>query len=66
MHTLSSRNRSFCRGIFRIHQFEKIEQFCITSPENSWDEHKEMINTAEDFYKALGAYQDTHMRSSSF
>lgn len=25
-------------GIFRIHQFEKIEQFVITTPENSWAE----------------------------
>ncbi len=24
-------------GIFRVHQFEKIEQFSITSPENSWE-----------------------------
>jgi seryl-tRNA synthetase len=23
-------------GIFRVHQFEKVEQFCITTPENSW------------------------------
>lgn len=29
-------------GIFRIHQFEKVEQFCITAPENSWDMHTEM------------------------
>ena len=24
-------------GIFRVHQFEKIEQFCITDPASSWD-----------------------------
>ena len=23
-------------GIFRVHQFEKVEQFCITEPEKSW------------------------------
>ncbi|KZV55270.1 serine--tRNA ligase [Dorcoceras hygrometricum] len=42
-------------GIFRVHQFEKLEQFCITSPnENeSWDMHEEMIKNSEDFYKAL-------------
>jgi len=40
-------------GIFRVHQFEKIEQFCLTSPETSWDMHEEMIKTAEDFYQSL-------------
>ncbi|GJN30591.1 hypothetical protein PR202_gb18906 [Eleusine coracana subsp. coracana] len=43
-------------GIFRVHQFEKIEQFCITSPNgnDSWEMHEEMIKNAEDFYKELG------------
>jgi len=41
-------------GIFRIHQFEKLEQFCITSPEESWAMHEEMIATCEEFYQALG------------
>lgn len=40
-------------GIFRIHQFEKVEQFCITKPEDSVQMHDEMIATAEAFYKAL-------------
>ncbi|KAL3315196.1 Serine--tRNA ligase, cytoplasmic [Cichlidogyrus casuarinus] len=44
------------RGIFRVHQFEKIEQFCITSPHDnlSWDMFHEMIANAEEFYQALG------------
>jgi len=43
------------RGIFRVHQFEKIEQFCVTSPKEdiSWKMMDEMINNAEDFYKIL-------------
>ncbi|KAJ3674711.1 hypothetical protein LUZ60_005327 [Juncus effusus] len=43
-------------GIFRVHQFEKIEQFCITSPNDndSWDMHEEMLKNSEDFYKELG------------
>ncbi|KAF5842492.1 hypothetical protein DUNSADRAFT_6736 [Dunaliella salina] len=43
-------------GIFRIHQFEKVEQFCITSPEgnSSWDAMEEMLGNAEAFYSALG------------
>lgn len=46
------------RGIFRVHQFEKVEQFCITSPETSWEMMDDMINNAEEFVKSLGlAYQ---------
>ena len=40
-------------GIFRVHQFEKVEQFCLTTPEKSWEMHEEMIKIAEDFYKGL-------------
>ncbi|KAG6511542.1 hypothetical protein ZIOFF_029610 [Zingiber officinale] len=42
-------------GIFRVHQFEKIEQFCITSPNDndSWEMHEEMLKNSEDFYKEL-------------
>lgn len=36
-------------GIFRIHQFEKVEQFVICSPEDSWKMHDEMIAAAEEF-----------------
>jgi seryl-tRNA synthetase len=44
------------RGIFRVHQFEKVEQFCITSPHDnqSWKMFEEMIGNAEEFYKKLG------------
>jgi len=43
------------RGIFRVHQFEKVEQFVLTSPhENkSWECFYEMIDAAENFYKTL-------------
>lgn len=40
-------------GIFRVHQFEKVEQFCITTPEESWKMHEEMIKIAEEFYQGL-------------
>uniref|UniRef100_A0A4W5JE15 Serine--tRNA ligase, cytoplasmic n=1 Tax=Hucho hucho TaxID=62062 RepID=A0A4W5JE15_9TELE len=44
------------RGIFRVHQFEKIEQFVFASPHDnkSWEMMDEMIGTAEEFYQALG------------
>lgn len=43
-------------GIFRIHQFEKVEQFCITSPDGnaSWEMMEEMLNNSEEFYQSLG------------
>ncbi|KAH6563282.1 hypothetical protein BASA50_002368 [Batrachochytrium salamandrivorans] len=41
-------------GIFRVHQFEKIEQFVITHPEKSWEMHDEMIKVAKEFYQSLG------------
>mmetsp|Transcript_1760 Transcript_1760/g.3916 ORF Transcript_1760/g.3916 Transcript_1760/m.3916 type:complete len:470 (-) Transcript_1760:59-1468(-) len=41
------------RGIFRVHQFEKIEQFVVTHPDDSWAEHQRMINMAEEFYQSL-------------
>lgn len=43
-------------GIFRVHQFEKIEQFCITSPNgnDSWEMHEEMLKNSEEFYQQLG------------
>ncbi|KAH3660464.1 hypothetical protein OGAPHI_007050 [Ogataea philodendri] len=41
-------------GIFRVHAFEKVEQFCITEPEKSWAEFDRMISNSEEFYKSLG------------
>ena len=41
------------KGIFRVHQFDKIEQFVFSRPEDSWDEHEKMLKIAEDFYKEL-------------
>lgn len=41
-------------GIFRVHQFEKVEQFVITEPEKSWEEFDKMITYSEEFYQSLG------------
>merc|ERR1712192_46526 len=40
-------------GIYRVHQFDKVEQFCLTDPEKSWEMHEEMIKTSEEYYQAL-------------
>lgn len=44
------------RGIFRVHQFEKVEQFVLTSPHDnaSWEAMDEMIGNAETFCQQLG------------
>ncbi|XP_068720379.1 serine--tRNA ligase, cytoplasmic-like [Montipora capricornis] len=44
------------RGIFRVHQFEKVEQFVICSPldDISWQMFDEMIGNAEEMNQALG------------
>ena len=42
------------KGIFRVHQFEKIEQFVFARPEDSRVEHEIMLETTEEFYQLLG------------
>jgi seryl-tRNA synthetase len=41
------------KGIFRVHQFEKVEQFVFSRPEDSWKEHEQLISNAEEIFQAL-------------
>ena len=41
------------KGIFRVHQFDKIEQFVFSKPEDSWKEHEKLLSIAEEFYQKL-------------
>ncbi|XP_954923.1 seryl-tRNA synthetase, putative [Theileria annulata] len=41
------------RGIFRVHQFQKVEQFVVCTPENSIQEHEQMVKFSEEFYRSL-------------
>lgn len=41
------------KGIFRVHQFEKVEQFIFSRPEESWKEHERMLSIVEEFYQKL-------------
>jgi seryl-tRNA synthetase len=41
-------------GIFRVHQFEKVEQFVITDPAKSWEMFETMLANSEGFYQSLG------------
>lgn len=41
------------KGIFRVHQFDKIEQFVFSRPEDSRKEHEKMLAASEEFYQSL-------------
>jgi len=40
-------------GIFRVHRFEKVEQFIFCKPEDSWKYHEELMTNSEEIYKDL-------------
>jgi seryl-tRNA synthetase len=42
------------RGMVRVHQFNKVEQFSLTRPEDSWDEHERLLANTEELVVALG------------
>jgi seryl-tRNA synthetase len=42
------------KGIFRVHQFEKVEQFVYSRPEESEPQHERMLAVTEEFYEKLG------------
>lgn len=41
------------KGIFRVHQFEKVEQFIFSRPEDSWKLHEELLHNVEEFFQSL-------------
>ena len=41
------------KGIFRVHQFEKVEMFIFSQPEDSWKLHEELIQNVEEFFQSL-------------
>lgn len=41
------------KGIFRVHQFEKVEQFIFSRPEQSWEEHERLLANAEELFQLL-------------
>jgi seryl-tRNA synthetase len=42
------------RGMIRVHQFNKVEQFAFTRPEDSWDEHERLLANTEELVQGLG------------
>ena len=41
-------------GMIRVHQFNKVEQFSLTRPEASWDEHEFLLANTEELVRELG------------
>ena len=41
------------RGMIRVHQFNKVEQFSLTRPEDSWNEHDLLLANTEELVKEL-------------
>jgi len=46
----------YTKGLFRVHQFNKIEQFVFSLPEQSWEIHEEIQQNCEDLYQGLGLH----------
>jgi seryl-tRNA synthetase len=41
------------KGLFRVHQFNKVEQFIFCKPEDSWKFHEELIQNSEELFQKL-------------
>jgi seryl-tRNA synthetase len=46
----------YTKGLFRVHQFNKIEQFIFCLPEQSWALHEELQQNCEQLYQQLGLH----------
>jgi seryl-tRNA synthetase len=42
------------RGMIRVHQFNKVEQFVLTRPEESWDELELLLANTEELVREVG------------
>jgi len=46
----------YTKGLFRMHQFNKVEQFIFCLPEQSWELHEELQRNCEELYQKLGLH----------
>jgi seryl-tRNA synthetase len=46
----------YTKGLFRTHQFNKVEQFIFCLPDQSWQFHEELQKNSEDLYQKLGLH----------
>ena len=45
-------------GIWRVHQFTKVEQIIIARPEDSWELHEELLKNCTDLWDSLGIHYE--------
>jgi len=46
----------YTKGLFRVHQFNKIEQFVFCLPEDSWEWHEKLQENVEALLQQLGLH----------
>lgn len=46
----------YAKGLFRMHQFNKVEQFIVCRPEDSWKLLEELQRNAEELYQKIGLH----------
>ncbi len=46
------------KGIWRVHQFTKIEQIIICHPDDSWQHHEDLLDNCTDLWNALGLHYE--------
>ena len=46
------------KGIWRVHQFTKVEQIIISHPDDSWDAHEELLTNCVDLWNELGLHYE--------
>lgn len=46
----------YTKGLFRVHHFNKVEQFIFSLPEQSWELHEELQRNCEELYQGLGLH----------
>ncbi|MDE0707736.1 MAG: serine--tRNA ligase, partial [Candidatus Poseidoniales archaeon] len=46
------------KGIWRVHQFTKIEQIIITHPDDSWNHHEELLTNCVDLWDSLDLHYE--------
>lgn len=46
----------YTKGLFRMHQFNKVEQFVFSKPEDSWDWFEKLQKNSEELFNQLGLH----------
>jgi seryl-tRNA synthetase len=46
----------YTKGLFRVHHFNKVEQFIFAAPDQSWELHEYIQQNSEKLYQALGLH----------